>query len=76
MTHLAPVLDIIPRVIAARSGDTITAMVAPDGREHLVWAITRLPGTPLATVTHRTPALLEEAVARLAAPQHGLRRPQ
>ena len=72
MSHLAPVLDVVPRVIATRSGAIITAVVAPGDRHHLVWAVTHLPGVPLATVRRRTPALLEDFGRRIGALSQGL----
>ncbi|MEP6729599.1 MAG: aminotransferase class III-fold pyridoxal phosphate-dependent enzyme [bacterium] len=60
MAHLASSLDVIPRVIPARVGTTISDVVAPDGRHHLVWLVTHLAGAPLASSGRRTPALLED----------------
>ena len=60
MTHLAAALDVVPRVIAAASGARVTTVSAPDGRSHLVWAVTHRPGIPLATSSRRTPARSEE----------------
>jgi 4-aminobutyrate aminotransferase-like enzyme/Ser/Thr protein kinase RdoA (MazF antagonist) len=72
MTHLTPVLDVIPRVIATRDGITITDVTAPDGRHHLVWAVTHLTGAPLATVRRRTTALLEDFGRRIGELSRGL----
>jgi len=72
MSHLAPVLDVVPRVIATRSGAIITDVAASGDRHHLVWAVTHLPGVPLATVRRRTPALLEDFGRRIGALSQGL----
>ena len=72
MTHLASTLDVVPRVVATRVGATITDVVAEDGRHHFVWAVTHLPGSPLATARRRTPALLEDFGRRVGALSHGL----
>jgi 4-aminobutyrate aminotransferase-like enzyme/Ser/Thr protein kinase RdoA (MazF antagonist) len=45
-----------PRVHPALSGDTLTA-VEHDGRTHLAWMVTHLPGVPFAEVNPQTPAL-------------------
>ena len=72
MTHLASSLDIVPRVLATRTGAMITDVVADDGRRHFVWAVSHLPGVPLATVRRRTPALLTDFGRRIGALSHGL----
>ena len=72
MTHLAAALDVVPRVIVATSGANVTEIIAPDGRSHLVWAVTYQPGVPLATSSRRTPALLEDFGSRIGALSLGL----
>ncbi len=67
MGHLAQALDVIPRVVPTLDGATITEVSAPDGRKHLVWAVTHLPGTPLAQVRRRTNMLLEDFGQRIGA---------
>ena len=49
-----------PRVVAAGDGTLRSEIAGADGRHHLVWMISFLPGVPLAQVRHRTPALLED----------------
>jgi Ser/Thr protein kinase RdoA (MazF antagonist) len=65
MAHVAGRVSFCPRVVAAVSGDTIA--LTPDGG-HFVRLVTWLAGTPLASVSARTPALLENlgsAIGRL-----------
>jgi 4-aminobutyrate aminotransferase-like enzyme/Ser/Thr protein kinase RdoA (MazF antagonist) len=72
MAHLATSLDVVARVIPALDGSAFTDVVASDGRHHLVWAVTYLPGVPLAAQRHRTPALLEDFGRRIGALTAGL----
>ncbi|MBV9880524.1 MAG: aminotransferase class III-fold pyridoxal phosphate-dependent enzyme [Gemmatirosa sp.] len=72
LAHLAPTLDVVPAVLATRDGATTTAVTAPDGRRHLVWAITHRPGVPLAAVRRRASALLEDFGRRVGALAQGL----
>jgi 4-aminobutyrate aminotransferase-like enzyme/Ser/Thr protein kinase RdoA (MazF antagonist) len=68
MQHVAARCALTPRVVPLRGGDTVAEVTAPDGRAHLVWAISALPGVPLGTVAHRSPALcrrLGVAIAEL-----------
>ena len=60
MAHVAPHLPACPRPLPTLSGDIVTRIAGDDGRTHLVWAITHVPGAPLGTVRHRTRALLED----------------
>src|SRR5262245_9330136 len=60
MAHVAPHLPACPRPLPTLSGDIVTRIAGHDGRTHLVWAITHVPGAPLGTVRHRTRALLED----------------
>lgn len=60
LMHVARHVDITPRVMRATTGETIVAATGPDGREHLAWAISWLPGRPLATTARHSPALLED----------------
>ena len=59
MEHLATRSALAPRVLATRSGATLTEIPGAGGRRHRVWAVSLLPGVPLSTVRHRSPALLE-----------------
>src|SRR5687768_5481232 len=60
LAHLAGTGVPTPRVLPTRDGATVAEVGAPDGdgRRHLVWAVTHLPGVPLAAVRRRSPALL------------------
>jgi Ser/Thr protein kinase RdoA (MazF antagonist) len=65
MAHVAGRVAFCPRVVPTMSGDPIA--FTPDGG-HFVRLVTWLAGTPLATVSARTPALLENlggAIGRL-----------
>ena len=74
MTHLAssPPPTISPRVVPSRTGAAVSDVTAPDGRRHAVWAVTCLPGVPLGTVRHRSPALLADFGAQIGTLSHGL----
>ena len=64
-----------PRVVCTANGASITAVLDATGRQHFVWAVTRLPGVPLALVRHRSVALLENlgrAVGGLMAALDGI----
>ena len=56
MAHVARRVAFCPQVLATTEGDTIA--FTPDGN-HFVRLVTYLDGTPLAKLTARTPALLE-----------------
>jgi 4-aminobutyrate aminotransferase-like enzyme/aminoglycoside phosphotransferase (APT) family kinase protein len=60
MTHLAHRLKVVPRVVPAKNGATLVEVTAADGRHHLIWAITWLPGVTLGRLTHRSAALLDD----------------
>ena len=57
MQHVARVFALSPRVLVTQHGTTVTPVSAPDGRRHLVWAVSALPGVALGTVAHRSPEL-------------------
>ncbi|HSR95559.1 MAG TPA: phosphotransferase, partial [Kofleriaceae bacterium] len=59
MQHVAAGTALTPRVHAASGGATIGSATGPDGRAHLVWAVSVLPGVPLAAVARRSPELFE-----------------
>ncbi|HEX6639840.1 MAG TPA: phosphotransferase, partial [Thermoanaerobaculia bacterium] len=60
LLHLASRTDRTPRLVRTVNGDARTKIVGPDAREHVVWAVTHLPGVTLATVTRRSTGLLEQ----------------
>ncbi|HET9624919.1 MAG TPA: aminotransferase class III-fold pyridoxal phosphate-dependent enzyme [Kofleriaceae bacterium] len=78
MQHVAARTARTPRVVAWRDGETLTEIAAPDGRVHLAWLVTRLPGVPLAQVARRSEALLARfgaATAELAGALEGFDDP-
>jgi 4-aminobutyrate aminotransferase-like enzyme/Ser/Thr protein kinase RdoA (MazF antagonist) len=66
LAHLAGADVPTPRVLPTAAGDTVTPVHA-DGRVHLAWMITHLPGVPLAAARRRTPALYEDFGRRIGA---------
>jgi 4-aminobutyrate aminotransferase-like enzyme/Ser/Thr protein kinase RdoA (MazF antagonist) len=60
MAHVAARGAAAPRPLPGLNGDIITSVRGDDGRSHLVWAVTHLPGSPLGDIRHRPPALLED----------------
>jgi 4-aminobutyrate aminotransferase-like enzyme/Ser/Thr protein kinase RdoA (MazF antagonist) len=60
MAHVSAYSDLIPRVLQTRDGATIVDVAGPDGRNHLAWMISWLPGVPLGTIQRRTPNLLAD----------------
>ena len=68
MQHVARTFSLAPRVLPSLDGSTLGECVSEDGRTHLVWAVSMLSGVPLATVPHKSPALLAhfgETIAQL-----------
>jgi len=47
----------LPRLLLTTDGESLVSVTGQNGAEHLAWAISWLPGRPLAEVEHRTPAL-------------------
>jgi 4-aminobutyrate aminotransferase-like enzyme/Ser/Thr protein kinase RdoA (MazF antagonist) len=66
MQHVSQRFALTPRIEALRDGSTRTQVTAPDGRAHVVWLVSALPGVPLATVSHRSPALFHRFGAAIA----------
>jgi len=60
MAHVAARTTLCPRPLPARKGESLTSVPGDDGRRHFVWAVTHLPGKPLATLRHRSAAVLED----------------
>ncbi len=60
LSHVAARVGITPRVERALSGETLVHAIDDAGRSHLAWAVSWLPGPPLATARRRSPALLED----------------
>jgi 4-aminobutyrate aminotransferase-like enzyme/Ser/Thr protein kinase RdoA (MazF antagonist) len=66
--HLSSRIALTPRVVNATDGSSLADVDAPDGKRHLAWAVTCVPGRPLGTAAWRSPALLGDLgrqVARL-----------
>jgi len=57
LAHLARTVSTTPRVLAPANGDTLAEVRGDDGRSHLAWAVSHLPGNPLAHARHRSPRL-------------------
>ncbi|HEU4734676.1 MAG TPA: aminotransferase class III-fold pyridoxal phosphate-dependent enzyme [Kofleriaceae bacterium] len=66
MQHVAERCARTPRVQVLHGGTTLAQVSAPDGRSHLAWAVTVMPGVPLGTISHRSPALWHELGAAIA----------
>ena len=78
MHHVSARSTLTPRVEALRGGGTLAEVTAPDGRRHLAWAVSVVPGAPLARVAYRSPALwhgLGAAAAELAGALDGFDDP-
>lgn len=78
LAHVAARTPLCPRPIATPAGDTLATVCSDDGREHFVWAVTHLPGVPLATLRHRSRPLLEDfgrAVSALGRALEGFDHP-
>src|SRR5262249_26842613 len=60
LAHLAPRTSLCPRIVAAAGGATVAALPSRFGGRHLVRLVSWLPGVPMAAVSRRTPALLED----------------
>ncbi|HLB10404.1 MAG TPA: phosphotransferase, partial [Gemmatimonadaceae bacterium] len=59
LAHVASHIDITPRVLPAASGESLVRVASTDGKEHLAWAVSWLPGRPFALAAHRSASLLE-----------------
>jgi Ser/Thr protein kinase RdoA (MazF antagonist)/murein DD-endopeptidase MepM/ murein hydrolase activator NlpD len=66
MQHVARRCRLTPRVQPLRDGTTLAQVTAPDGRAHLGWAVSALPGVPLGHVARRSPELWHELGAAVA----------
>ena len=60
LTHVAPHVSVCPRVIPAANGQRVSTVTGTDGREHLMWAVSYLPGIALGNVKYKSRALLED----------------
>jgi 4-aminobutyrate aminotransferase-like enzyme/Ser/Thr protein kinase RdoA (MazF antagonist) len=78
MRHVAAHASFVPRPIANGGGTLTRSVRGDDGRPHLAWAITHVPGRPLGTLRHRPVSLLEnfgEAIASLGCALAGFDHP-
>src|SRR5262249_26113081 len=66
MQHVSQRFGLTPRVQVLRDGAVVQRATAPDGRSHLVWAVSALPGMPLARASHRAPELWQRLGAAIA----------
>ncbi|GIV58104.1 MAG: hypothetical protein KatS3mg042_1017 [Rhodothermaceae bacterium] len=68
LAHLAakPVPLRLPQVYSSRTGERLVRLRGTDGRAHLAWLVTYLPGTFLADLPVHTPALLRALGRALA----------
>ncbi|MDB4878118.1 MAG: putative class-III aminotransferase [Gemmatimonadetes bacterium] len=60
LVHLSTRVPTTPRVVPATGATTLVEIDGEDGRRHLMWAITWLPGRPLSTAPRRSAALLAD----------------
>ena len=67
LDHLARAVPTTPRVLRATNGELLVAVRGDDGRSHLAWAVSHLPGRPLAQARYRSPRLFEELGRQLGA---------
>jgi len=65
MAHLAGNLSFCPRVIPARSGDTVTEVQSESGLKHLARLVTYLPGAPFGMIRRHSPELLHDLGRKL-----------
>lgn len=67
LAHVSATLTTTPRVLRATDGSSLVEVTAGNGKQHLVWAITWLPGRPLATISRRTSELYEDLGRQIGA---------
>jgi len=67
LAHLARTIAPTPRVLPSRSGETLVEVRGDDGRTHLAWAVSHLPGRPLADARYRSPRLFEDLGRQIGA---------
>ncbi len=67
LAHLARTVSTTPRVLTATNGDTLIEVHGADGRSHLAWVVSHLPGRPLAQARYRSPRLFESLGRELGA---------
>ncbi len=67
LAHLARSVATTPRVLTATNGEALVDIHGDNGRTHLVWAVSHLPGNPLGTSVYKSPRLFEDLGRQLAA---------
>src|SRR5262245_13088258 len=65
ITLLSRRTSLVPRVVPATTGRSLSEAQGADGRRHLVWAVTHLPGVPLASARYRSKELLTDFGRRI-----------
>jgi 4-aminobutyrate aminotransferase-like enzyme/Ser/Thr protein kinase RdoA (MazF antagonist) len=58
--HLRGRVDICPRLVPTRAGNSMASLRGPNGREHLVRAVAYIPGIPMAELTEVDEPFLEQ----------------
>jgi Ser/Thr protein kinase RdoA (MazF antagonist) len=71
MTHAASWGALVPRVVAATSGEQLVE-VSANGRRHFVWAVTWIDGVTMATSNWRSADLLEDFGGKIGALRRAL----
>jgi 4-aminobutyrate aminotransferase-like enzyme/Ser/Thr protein kinase RdoA (MazF antagonist) len=72
MAHLTAHSERTPRVVPTAVGDTTCTVTGPDGRKHLAWAVTYLPGVVLANACRRSSELLRDFGTAIGELRRGL----
>ena len=67
LAHLARSVATTPRVLTATNGEPLVEIRGDDGRTHLAWAVSHLPGKPLGTSAHKSSHLFEDLGRQLGA---------
>jgi 4-aminobutyrate aminotransferase-like enzyme/Ser/Thr protein kinase RdoA (MazF antagonist) len=67
LAHLASRVSTTPRVFVAHRGETLVEIRGDDGRSHLAWAVSYLPGRLLAQARYRSPQLFQDLGRQLGA---------
>lgn len=67
LRHLSRSVSITPRVLSSSGGDSLIDLRGDDGRAHLAWAVSWLPGRTLATARRRSPHLFADLGRRIGA---------
>ncbi|HET7373972.1 MAG TPA: aminotransferase class III-fold pyridoxal phosphate-dependent enzyme, partial [Gemmatimonadaceae bacterium] len=67
LVRLSLTLTTTPRVLQAIDGSSLVDVIGGDGKRHMVWAITWLPGRPLGLTSRRTPELYHDLGRRVGA---------